>query len=153
VNAAEHFDWAVGRAIEYVNAGDGGNALASLVSDLNKHPDTRGILTADLQYLFLGEALIGGAQGARRFIEGLPRPAATPPADEPDEDHCGNNCGGVYEAGERVEEPDDCVCCECCCDCLACIYAPQDAMLLTAEQRAGIGAGLDDVPPNAGSAS
>jgi hypothetical protein len=75
------------------------------------------------------------------------------PVDEPDEEHCGNNCGGVYEDGERVEEPDDCVCCECCCDCLACIYAPQDAMLLTAEQRAGIGAGLDDVPPNAGSAS
>jgi hypothetical protein len=70
-----------------------------------------------------------------------------------DEEHCGNNCGGVYEDGERIEEPDDCVCCECCCDCLACIYAPQDGMLLTPEQRAGIGAGLDDVPPNAGSAS
>lgn len=74
MNAAEHFDWAVGRAMEYVEAGDGGNALSSLVSDLRKHEGTAGILTQDLQGLFLGEVIIGGAQGARRFIEGLPRP-------------------------------------------------------------------------------
>lgn len=71
-----------------------------------------------------------------------------------DREHCGNDCGGVYEDGERVEEPEQCVCCPCCCDCLGCVYAPQDGMLLTAEQRAGIGAGLDDdVAPNAGSQS
>lgn len=74
MNAAEHFDWAVGRAMEYVEADDPGNAMASLVSDLGKHEDTAGILTDELQYLFLGEVIIGGTQGARRFIEGLPRP-------------------------------------------------------------------------------
>lgn len=73
--AAEHFAWARGRAMEYVEAGDGGNAMASLVSDLSKHPGTAGILTADLQGLFLGEVAIGGAVGARRFIEGIPAPA------------------------------------------------------------------------------
>ncbi len=76
MNAAEHFDWAVGRAMEYVELDDPGNAMASLVSDLGKHEETQDILTDDLQYLFLGEILLAGAQGARRFIEGLPRPVS-----------------------------------------------------------------------------
>jgi hypothetical protein len=75
MNAAEHFDWAVGRAMEYVEMGDGGNAMASLISDLGKHEDTAGILSEDLQGLFMMEVVLGGAQGARRFIEGIPRPA------------------------------------------------------------------------------
>jgi len=74
VNAAEHFDWAVGRAMEYVEMDDAANAMASLISDLGKHKDTAGILNPALQVLFLGEVMIGGAPGARRFIEGLPRP-------------------------------------------------------------------------------
>jgi hypothetical protein len=74
VNAAEHFDWAVGRAMEYVELNDGGTAVASLVSDLGKHEGTAGILNQDLQGLFMMEVVIGGANGARRFIEGLPRP-------------------------------------------------------------------------------
>jgi hypothetical protein len=78
VTAAEHFDWAVGRAMEYVQMGDGGSAMASLVSDLGKHEGTAGILTDNLQVLFMGEIMIGGAQGARRFIEGIPRPVVTP---------------------------------------------------------------------------
>lgn len=76
MTAAEHFDWAVSRAMEYVEMDDGNNALASLVSDLGKHEGTAGIFTGDLLGLFLGEVMIGGATGARRFIEGLPRPPA-----------------------------------------------------------------------------
>lgn len=74
MNAAEHFDWAVGRAMEYVELNDGGNALASLVSDLGKHEGTAGILTEDLRGLFVMEVVLGGARGARSFIQGLPRP-------------------------------------------------------------------------------
>jgi|GEM_PF-2547427 hypothetical protein len=74
MNAAEHFDWAVGRAMEYVELNDGGSAVASLVSDLGKHEGTASILNRDLQGLFMMEVILGGAQGARRFIEGLPRP-------------------------------------------------------------------------------
>lgn len=74
MNAAEHFDWAVGRAMEYVEMDDAGNAMASLVSDLGQHEGTAGILNEGLLFLFTGEVMIGGAQGARRFIEGLPRP-------------------------------------------------------------------------------
>jgi hypothetical protein len=76
MTAAEHFDWAVGRAMEYVELGDGGAAMASLVSDLGKHEGTAGILTDGLQMLFMGEVIIGGAEGARRFIKGIPRPPA-----------------------------------------------------------------------------
>lgn len=76
MNAAEHFDWAVARATEYLDTGDdGATAMASLISDLYKHEGTAGILTADLQGLFLGEVMLAGAAGARRFIEGLPRPS------------------------------------------------------------------------------
>jgi hypothetical protein len=74
VNAAEHFDWAVGRAMEYVEMDDGVNAMSSLISDLGKHDGTQDILNPALSGLFLGEVLLDGARGARRFIEGLPRP-------------------------------------------------------------------------------
>lgn len=74
MNAAEHFDWAIERAMEYVQLDDGPSAMSSLISDLSKHPGTQGILTPDLNHLFVGEVIIGGARGARRFIEGLPRP-------------------------------------------------------------------------------
>jgi hypothetical protein len=75
MDAAEHFDWADGRAMEYVEMGDGANAMSSLVSDLNKHEGTREILSGGLTHLFFAEVAFGGAQGARGFIEGLPRPA------------------------------------------------------------------------------
>lgn len=74
MNAAEHFNWAVGRAMEYVELNDGGGAVSSLISDLHKHEGTAGILTQDLQGLFMMEVILGGSNGARRFIEGLPRP-------------------------------------------------------------------------------
>ena len=76
MDAAEHFDWAVGRAMEYVELGDGVTAMASLVSDFRKHDGTAHILD-NLMVLFIGEVTLGGATGARRFIEGLPRPAVS----------------------------------------------------------------------------
>lgn len=72
--AAEHFEWARQRAMEYVNLGDGGAAMSSLVSDLGKHEGTANILHPALQTLFLGEVILAGAEGARRFINGLPAP-------------------------------------------------------------------------------
>lgn len=75
ISATEHFDWAVGRVVEYVDLGDASNAMASLVSDFGKHEATASILTPELMFLFVGEISIAGAAGARRFIEGIPRPA------------------------------------------------------------------------------
>lgn len=37
---AEHLQWCKDRALEYADAGDGQNAIASMVSDLGKHPET-----------------------------------------------------------------------------------------------------------------
>jgi len=78
LTAAEHFAWAKGRALEYATAGNAGDAVASLTSDLNKHPGTSGILHPALLVLFTGEVLLDGSAGARRFIEGLAGPADDP---------------------------------------------------------------------------
>lgn len=75
--AAEHFEWAKTRAIEYVDAGEAASAMSSFVSDLNKHPGTSGILDDTLTMLFAGEVMLAGAAGARRFIDGLAGPAVT----------------------------------------------------------------------------
>ncbi len=73
--AAEHFAWAKQRAIEYVDMGDPPSAMSSLVSGLNKHPGTAGMLHSGFHLLSICEVLNGGAEGARRFIEGLAGPA------------------------------------------------------------------------------
>jgi hypothetical protein len=63
----------------YVDAGDGPAAMASLISDFWKHPSTSLILTTELLAQIMYEVDLRGSEGARCFIEGLPRP----PADEP----------------------------------------------------------------------
>ncbi len=37
---AEHLQWAKDRALELARGGDNGQALASMISDLGKHPET-----------------------------------------------------------------------------------------------------------------
>lgn len=38
----EHLEWAKTRALEYADQGDVTSAVASITSDLAKHPETRG---------------------------------------------------------------------------------------------------------------
>lgn len=38
---AKHLQWCKDRALEYVESGDYSQAVASMVSDLNKHDETR----------------------------------------------------------------------------------------------------------------
>lgn len=78
MNAAEHFAWAKARAMEYVEMGDGGTALSSLISDLRKHEGTAGILHQDLLMLATQDYMLGGLKAARAFIEGLAGPVVTP---------------------------------------------------------------------------
>jgi hypothetical protein len=40
MNRAEHLQWCKDRALEYAKAGDSSQALASMLSDLAKHPET-----------------------------------------------------------------------------------------------------------------
>lgn len=41
MDRAEHLQWCKNRAMEYVDRGEINDALASMGSDLNKHPDTK----------------------------------------------------------------------------------------------------------------
>jgi hypothetical protein len=68
---AEHVAYCKSRALEYVDAGQLTDALASILSDLRKHPDVN-VLAIDMVYGM--EALTGGldtAAGVRKFIEGI----------------------------------------------------------------------------------
>lgn len=58
MNKQEHLDWCKQRALEFVEAGDNQQALASMITDLGKHPDT---LQLSGTAIFMGGQLyIGG---------------------------------------------------------------------------------------------
>jgi hypothetical protein len=64
---AEHLKWCKQRALELLTAGDRYEAVASMLSDLGKHPETSssqmiGIMLASTVY---------SDEDARRFIEGF----------------------------------------------------------------------------------
>lgn len=65
-NRAEHLAWAKQRALEYLDAGDLGNAIASMVSDLGKHPETRSVPLRLQQGLRF--ALENDTAGVRQWI-------------------------------------------------------------------------------------
>lgn len=69
---AEHLAWCKERALEYVDAGDLANAVASMGSDLQKHPETGN--TSSLAYLLrLGMMYYdqGDPAAVRRWINGF----------------------------------------------------------------------------------
>jgi hypothetical protein len=70
---AEHLAWCKQRALEYADRGDTANAIASLRSDLGKHPDTASSVGA-VDELMFPLALIGDFERPgelRKFIEGF----------------------------------------------------------------------------------
>ena len=67
---AEHVAECKVRALEYLDAGDVTNAVASMCSDLSKHPDTEKIGAA-MAGLGLLCAMHHDAAGARDWIEGF----------------------------------------------------------------------------------
>lgn len=65
---AEHLKWCKERALEYVKEGDLGNALASMTSDLGKHPETR----SSVEFcVMLGHLETSSPERMKRFIEGF----------------------------------------------------------------------------------
>ena len=69
----EHLQWAKDRALEYADRGDVANAMASLGSDLRKHPDTAAS-AAIVVDLMMPLAMIGDFERPgelRKFIEGF----------------------------------------------------------------------------------
>lgn len=67
----EHLAWAKKRALEYVDAGDLANAVASMGSDLQKHPHTHGASTSVMLRLGMMYIDQGDPQRVRAWIEGF----------------------------------------------------------------------------------
>ena len=68
---SEHLEWCKQRAREYCDRGDAMNALTSMFSDLEKHPETAGHKRSGIGLMLL---MIGGLREpseARRFIDGF----------------------------------------------------------------------------------
>lgn len=71
MNRAEHLEWCKQRARDYLAERDIDNAIASMLSDLNKHPETALKEGGSLAPLGLLYCLNKDLEGARRFIEGF----------------------------------------------------------------------------------
>jgi hypothetical protein len=69
VTRDEHLAWAKQRALEYVDAGELENAVASMGSDLNKHPELG--LNEFLMLLAMRHVLDHDAAAVRRWVEGF----------------------------------------------------------------------------------
>jgi len=69
----EHLNWCKQRAREYVQRGDLRNAVASMMSDLGKHPETKeaGGALAMLGILAMQQAASGDREAVVRYIEGF----------------------------------------------------------------------------------
>ena len=68
---AEHLDWAKGRALAYVDAGDLRNAFASMVSDVGKHEELAGHAGLDLGMMMLLSGFLQAPRDMRQWIEGF----------------------------------------------------------------------------------
>ena len=66
----EHLAWVRERALEYLEAGDPHSAVASLISDLGKHEETRS-LSLDRYAEAVGAATAGDTEAVRRWIEAV----------------------------------------------------------------------------------
>lgn len=67
----EHLAWAKQRALEYVDAGDTKNAVASMLSDLKKHPELEHHTGAKLGVSLLFAGLLATPRDVRKWIEGF----------------------------------------------------------------------------------
>jgi hypothetical protein len=70
VTRDEHLAWAKERTLEYVEAGELANAVASMGSDLRKHPDFQKPVYSTLMLLGLYE-IERGRDAVRRWVEGF----------------------------------------------------------------------------------
>lgn len=68
---AEHLAWAKERALVYADMGDVSQAMASLGSDLNKHPDTKGHAAMPLMMMLAINGHLDAPGELRKFIEGF----------------------------------------------------------------------------------
>ena len=68
---AEHLAWAKQRALDYADMGDVAQAMASLGSDLNKHPETKNHGGVMLMMMLAASGHLDAPGELRKFIEGF----------------------------------------------------------------------------------
>jgi hypothetical protein len=68
---AEHLDWCKKRALEYAEKGDIVQAITSMGSDLEKHPETKGHRGTELGVMLLVAGSLSTVEDAKRFINGF----------------------------------------------------------------------------------
>lgn len=68
---SEHLAWCKQRALEYVEAGDLQSAMASMSSDLNKHPETSNHDGTTLGLMLMISGHLSTQDEMRRHIEGF----------------------------------------------------------------------------------
>jgi len=71
ITREEHLKWCKERALAYVEAGEFENAFASMVSDLNKHPETANHSGAEIGLMLMMGGHLASAQKMREFINGF----------------------------------------------------------------------------------
>ena len=69
----EHLQWCKDRAHEYADQGDAKNAVASMLSDLGKHAETKGSVDslAPLATMMLIGGQLSNVHELKRFIDGF----------------------------------------------------------------------------------
>ena len=68
---AEHLEWCKQRAREYCERGDTMNAMTSMFSDLEKHPETAGHKGSEIGLMLMMTGGLRDQADARRFIDGF----------------------------------------------------------------------------------
>lgn len=68
---AEHLAWCKQRAIAYVEAGDYQQALASMLSDMRKHPETSEHVGLQMGVMLMMSGHLSNPAEIRKFIEGF----------------------------------------------------------------------------------
>jgi hypothetical protein len=72
MNRADHLQWCKDRAMKYVEAGDFPDTIASMLSDLGKHPDTKSAGEGIGAQLGLVTLMTGPTRDSvTRFIQGF----------------------------------------------------------------------------------
>ena len=73
MNRQEHMQWCKDRALEYVASGNLDEALASMLSNLGKHPETATSLEScsPLAIMMKMSGKLSTAHDMRKFIEGF----------------------------------------------------------------------------------
>ena len=67
----EHIQWCKDRALEYLDNGETNNAITSMGSDLNKHPETKDHAGIQLALMLMLGGKLSTQDEVRKFINGF----------------------------------------------------------------------------------